>query len=89
MMIIIRMTGMKIDWEETNPATASAFPSAIRSLTMTKSLLFMGFLRFSGGTSGTLFFRKSLDKYSFMALMTALMMIELRLPTIEKVRRKE
>ena len=57
MMIIIRMTGTKIDWEETNPATASAFPSAIRSLTMTKSLLLMGFLSFSGLMSGIFFFR--------------------------------
>src|SRR4030042_6981377 len=48
MTIIIRTMGMNIDWEETMPAISEAEASAIRSWTMTKSLLLIGFLRLGG-----------------------------------------
>src|SRR4030066_1323702 len=89
MTIIIRTMGMSMDWDETMPAISEAEASAIRSWTMTKSLLLIGFLRLAGSRSGRRDLMNLSDRTLLRAEMTPRTMAEPRAPMREKLRMYE
>ena len=86
MTIIIRTIGMSMDWDETRPATSEAEASAIRSWTMTKSRLLIGFLSPAGSRPGSRSAMNRSERTLLRAAMTPRTMTEPRAPMREKLR---